>query len=94
VVSNREELAWKGVSYAAGAGAMLLSRRVLTAAWRWRRSTPPPDGPAANEAPLGDALTWAIAAGIGVAVARVVAIRSAARAWEAVTDEPPPVVAA
>jgi hypothetical protein len=35
-------------------------------------------------------VSWAVATGAGVGVARIVAIRSAARVWEATVHEPPP----
>jgi hypothetical protein len=39
------------------------------------------------------ALTWAVATGVGIAVARVIAVRVSARAWEAATHEAPPTAA-
>ena len=39
---------------------------------------------------MTDALGWAIAAGAGAGVARLVAIRTAARVWEATIHEQPP----
>jgi hypothetical protein len=86
-----KELAWKGVSYGAGALATLGTRRALDAVWRARRDDPPPDGPGATSAPLREALIWAIAVSAGVAVVRILAIRSAAKVWEVATHEPPPV---
>jgi hypothetical protein len=37
------------------------------------------------------ALTWAIASGVGIGVMRLLAARGAARGWEAVKHEPPPI---
>jgi hypothetical protein len=37
------------------------------------------------------ALIWAIATGVGIGVMNLVAMRSAARMWEAATHETPPV---
>jgi hypothetical protein len=37
-----------------------------------------------------DAVSWAVASGVGVGVARLVAIRAAAGVWEAAVHEPPP----
>jgi len=82
---------WKAVSYGTGALATLGTRKLLTAAWSARRSDPPPDGPGTLRATLPEALTWAVAVGAGIGVARIVAIRSAARVWEAATHEAPPV---
>ena len=83
-------LMWTGVSYGAGAIAMLATRRLLGAVWRTVRDDAPPDGTAAVGAPVADAVSWAIATGAGVGVARILAIKSAARVWEAAVHEPPP----
>jgi len=88
---TRKQEVWKGVSYGAGALATLATRKALNAAWSARRSEPPPDGAGTLRAPLPEALTWAIAVGAGVAVVRLLAIRSAAKVWEITTNEPPPV---
>ncbi len=50
----------------------------------------PPTNPAARSVPWRDALIWAISVAAGAAVARVVAERGAATAWEAATGSPPP----
>jgi hypothetical protein len=84
-----QRLVWTAVSYGVGAVAMLATRKVLGLVWRQAHDDPPPDGPAAVDAPLRDALTWGISTGAGVAAARIVAIRSAARVWEATGHELP-----
>ncbi len=83
-------MVWKAVSYGAGAAAMLAARRVMTVVWKGTKGGEPPDGTAAVRAPLADAVSWAVATGAGVGVARIVAIKSAARVWEAAVHEPPP----
>ena len=50
----------------------------------------PPPLPADRHSSWADALSWAIASGVGVGVARLLAIRTAAVVWEATTHEPPP----
>ena len=50
----------------------------------------PPTNPAARSVPLARRLIWAISVAVGAAVARVVAERGAATAWEAATGSPPP----
>jgi hypothetical protein len=89
---ERKPLVWRAVSYGAGGLAAFATRRAVVAVWSARRDEPPPDGPAAVRAPLPAVLTWAIAVAAGVAVARIVAIRSAAKVWEATVHEPPPVL--
>jgi hypothetical protein len=69
---------------------VLVTRRVLAAAWRRFGSTPPPDGAADRKVTWSAALTWAVATGVGIAVARVVAVRLSARAWEVALHEAPP----
>jgi hypothetical protein len=82
-------LSWKVLSLACGALAGLMTQRVLTLAWKGiRRETPPV--PADRRSSWVDALTWAVATGVGVGVTRLLAIRTAAVVWEATTHEPPP----
>jgi hypothetical protein len=82
-------IVWTAVSYGVGAVAMFATRRALALVWKQSHDDPPPDGPAAVDAPLRDALTWGISTGAGVAAARIVAIRSAARVWEATGHDLP-----
>jgi hypothetical protein len=46
--------------------------------------------PADRRSPLLDAMSWAVATGVGVGLARLLAIRAAAGVWEAAVHEPPP----
>jgi hypothetical protein len=83
-------LSWKAVSYGAGALATVLTRRLLAAAWTGFRDTAPPEQPSDRGISWPQALSWAIATGVGVGVTRLVAVRTAAVVWEATTHEPPP----
>lgn len=85
-----KSITWMAVSYGSGALAMLATRRLMALVWKHARTDTPPDGPAAVRAPIADAVSWAVATGAGVGVARILAIRSAARVWEATVHEPPP----
>ncbi len=80
---------WTAVSYGIGALAMFATRKALALVWKQSHADPPPDGPAVVDAPMRDALTWGISTGAGVAVSRIVAVRSAARLWEATGHERP-----
>ena len=82
---------WRFVSYGAGALATMLTRRALQTMWRGMQGEPPPDSPADRGTPMRVALIWAVATGVGVGVMRLLAIRGAARGWEAVKHEPPPI---
>ena len=90
VESARKQLAWKGLSAAGAAIAVLVTRRVITAGWKQVRGEAPPDGVTDRKVTWRTALTYAVAMGVGVAVAQVIAARVSARAWEAATHEAPP----
>jgi len=84
-----ERRAWQLTSIAAGAAAALVVRRATTLAWRTRHGDAPAALDTDRSVALRDALMFAAALGAGTAVARVVAQRTAARAWEAATGTPP-----
>ena len=81
---------WKAVTVGLGALAGLATRAVLELMWKTLRGSPPPKVPADRRASWVDALSWAVATGVGVGVARLVAVRTAAMVWEAAVHEPPP----
>jgi hypothetical protein len=81
---------WKVLILASGAAAGLATTRVLEATWKGLRSQEPPPNPADRRATWTEALSWAIATGVGAGVARLLAIRTAARVWEAAVHEAPP----
>jgi hypothetical protein len=83
-------LDWKAISYGAGALAGLSTQRLLDAVWTRLRHTSSPPVPADRRSPWVEAISWAVATGVAAGVARLLAIRTAAVAWEAVTHEPPP----
>ena len=84
------EMAWKAVSLGVGALAGMATRRGLGAVWRRTADAEPPGNPAEPGTPWPDALLWAASAGVAVGVARLVALRAAAGAWEVATSEAPP----
>jgi len=90
VDESRKQLAWKGLSAGAAAIAVLVTRRVVSAGWQRFRGEPPPEGVADRKVTWRTALTYAVAMGVGIAVAQVVAARVSARAWQAATHEAPP----
>lgn len=81
---------WKVITLGSGALAGLLAQRLLETAWKSVRAETPVPLPADRRSSWTDALSWAAATGVGAGVARLVAIRTAARMWEATTHEPPP----
>jgi hypothetical protein len=83
-------ITFKALSAAAGVLAAMLARKLVSALWRG--DTEPPLNPADRRITWREGLTWTIAAGVGAAVARLVALRGAAAGWEMATGEPPPVI--
>jgi hypothetical protein len=81
---------WKVITLGSGALAGLVTQRFLETTWKAVHSETPPPVPADRRSSWADALSWAIATGVGAGVARLVAIRTAARVWEATIHEPPP----
>jgi hypothetical protein len=88
-VAAAKNYSWKVITLGSGALAGLVTQRMLHAAWRGLRSEEPPLQ-ADRRAAWADALSWAIATGVGAGVARLMAIRAAARLWEATLHEAPP----
>jgi hypothetical protein len=85
-----QRILWRVTALAAGTASAAAVRALASAAWRTTRHEDPPSDPAARSVPWRDALIWAISVAVGAAVARVVAERGAATAWEAATGSPPP----
>jgi hypothetical protein len=69
--------------------AGLATRAVLIRAWRATRHEDPPGNPAAQDTAWSSAIVWALASGTALAMARLLAQRSAAATWKSVTGEYP-----
>jgi len=89
-VSFSKKYGWKAVTVGLGALSGLVTQRVLEVIWKALRGSTPPKVAADRRASWADALSWAVATGIGVGVARLLALRSASALWEAAVHEPPP----
>ncbi|MGH8902035.1 MAG: DUF4235 domain-containing protein [Egibacteraceae bacterium] len=85
-----EEMVWKGVGTGGAILASLATRKLLSAAWTKTRKTDPPSNPAAPGTSWGDALAWAAASGLVVAVGRLLAQRGAAAGWQKAMGSLPP----
>lgn len=84
-----EERAWDAVSLAAAAVAGIAVRRLLEAGWQQWREEEAPKNPAARSVDWHDALTWTIASGVAVGVARLLARRGLAEGWRRVRGDYP-----
>lgn len=85
------KLGWKVVGVTSGLVAVRVSRKALESGWRkTHQGADPPRNPAAPGTTWPEALTWAVASALAVAVARLLANRGAAKAWEKTTGALPP----
>lgn len=89
-MSFAKKYGWKTLSLGLGALTGLVTQRVLEVSWKALRGSTPPKVAADRRSSWADALSWAVATGVGVSVARLLALRSAAVLWEAAVHEPPP----
>ena len=67
-----------------------VSMKLLDKVWLKTKKTAPPADPASPGTPWPEALTWAVASGAAVGVARLVAAKGAATAKMKLTGEVPP----
>ena len=87
--SDREGQLWRAVGVGAGLVAGLVARKALERLWFATRGQEPPSNPASSDTTWGEALAWAAASGVALAVTRLVAQRGAADAWRAFTGSYP-----
>jgi low affinity Fe/Cu permease len=69
----------KAVSAVVGAAAAFVARKAITFAWTKATGKEPPGKAEDPDVAIGEALAWTIVIGIGVAVARLLAVRLASR---------------
>jgi low affinity Fe/Cu permease len=69
----------KAVASLAGAAAAFVARKVIIFAWTKATGKEPPGKAEDPDVAIGEALAWTVVLGIGVAVARTLAIRFATR---------------
>lgn len=81
---------WKLVGITSGLVAARTTKKVLDATWTRAKGTEPPRNPAAPGTSWREALSWAVATGAALGVARLVALRGAAHAWKKTTGSLPP----
>jgi hypothetical protein len=85
----KSKLAWKLIGGLSGALAGIVTRQLLHRGWRKAKGTEPPANPASPDTRWREALAWAAASGVAMAVGRLVAQRGAAGAWKATTGHYP-----
>jgi hypothetical protein len=69
----------KAINALAAAAAAFLVRKAIGFAWTKTTGKQPPDTPEDPQVALGEAVAWAVMVGVGVGVARVLAVKLASR---------------
>ncbi len=85
-----QKYGWKAIAVGTGALTGLAAQRVIEFIWTAVRGAAPPKVAGDRTSPWPEAVSWAAATGIGVGVARLVAVRTAAALWEVTVHAPPP----
>ena len=81
---------YKVVGIGAGVAASKVARSLLDKGWAKTKGGEPPRNPAVPGTTWSEALTWAVASGVAVAVARLVATKGVASTWVKATGQLPP----
>ena len=84
-----EKLVWGLITAATSTIATAAAVKAVTAAWVFATGDAPPE-PNDPQVPLRQALTWALASGIGIGLIQLLANRFAAAQWSAATGKPVP----
>lgn len=75
-----EKLIWRLYSGVLGAATTMIAQRALVKLWEVATGEEPPN-PNDPDVPYGEAVTWAIATGVGVGVAQLSMNRYMSRRW-------------
>ena len=81
---------WSVMEKGSAVGAAVVTREVLTTGWSKAARRKPPANPADPDVNIGEALAWAVATGAAVSVARMLAMRGAARYYTKSAGHLPP----
>jgi hypothetical protein len=85
-----ERTLWKVFGTGLAIASAIVTRKVITSAWRSARHSDPPANPAAWETTWAEALAWSAATGVAIGVARMVAARGAVAGWQKAFGRLPP----
>jgi len=84
------KVVYKIVGIGSGLVAARIARSVLDKGWARTRGGEPPRNPAVPGTTWSEALAWAVASGVTVAVARLLATKGVASTWVKATGQLPP----
>ena len=89
--SRSDQLKWLALATGSAVIAGFAARNLIKASWRAFADDDPPMNPAALDTEWKEAVTWTVATGLAAGLARLVARRGAATAWQQATGSRPPV---
>ena len=81
--------AYSLMGLAATVGATMAARKAMTAGWKLSTGKKPPSNPEHPDVSMGEAVAWAVASGVAVGVARMLASRKAAEYYRRSTGHLP-----
>jgi hypothetical protein len=81
---------WKIFGTLSAILAAVLARKVMTLGWKAMTGNEPPSNPEHPDVEWGEAVSWAVASGVAVGVARLLAQRKAAQTWRKASGSLPP----
>jgi hypothetical protein len=84
------KVGWKVAATASSLLAARLTAKAVTGGWKHVKRSDPPANPASPTTGWGEAVGWAAASGVAIALARLAARRGAAGAWRKATGHLPP----
>jgi hypothetical protein len=80
---------WTLFGLAATVGATMVARKAMTATWKLSTGKEPPSNPEHPDVSMTEAATWAVASGVAVGLARMLATRKAASYYRRSTGHLP-----
>jgi Protein of unknown function (DUF4235) len=81
---------WTVFSLVSALGAAALAKKALDKSWQVATGKQPPENPADPDVEIWEAVSWAVASGVAVGLARMLAQRKAASYYQRSTGHLPP----
>src|SRR5690349_3527800 len=81
---------WTAFSLASALTAAAVAKKVLDKSWTAATGRKPPENPADPDVEIWEAVSWAVASGVAVGLARMLAQRRAASYYQRSTGHLPP----
>lgn len=88
-MNTSQKLLWNVYAGLVGAATTVLAAKAVNALWELATGDAPPE-PNDPDVPLRNALTWAVASGVGIGLSQLLVNRFAATQWTKVMGTPAP----